>query len=108
MYGLSQTLSGTVVYTIEQRGVGRSSRLGCEGPQAETPGSEDGVLISNSEFPRCASWLRSISDARYLRQYSTTQAARDLDAVLTYMKSVHGYAVVYGHSYGSYLVNRYV
>lgn len=40
------------VYTTDHRGVGRSSRVTCVTTQAETPGSDEGVVISEKEWTK--------------------------------------------------------
>lgn len=96
------------VYYVEHRGVGRSSRIGCVAPQAETPGSDGGVTITPTEFPECAKEFNfTYGPAQQAYFFSTTLAAQDL-AQLIRLTKADKEVYVYGISYGTYWANRFM
>lgn len=84
---------------VDQRGTGGSNPLACE-PEA---GSAARFLPGPRALRRCARRLARRAD---LRQYTTTAAARDLDAV----RAALGYGQIdlYGLSYGTQLAQVYL
>ena len=92
------------IYTLDTRGNGRSSRLGCDASQAETPGSSGGISISSSEWKNCYSAF----DAEYGAQkqfYSSVNVAYDIAALIQKMNTQQE-TYVYGLGYGSLVVSR--
>ncbi|KAL0478811.1 tripeptidyl aminopeptidase [Acrasis kona] len=93
-------------YYVEHRGVGRSKRLSCSGPQAETVGSDGGVAITLKEFPACADAL-TIEVGANPDRYSSESAARDLKSIIqTVKQQTNQKQFVYGFSYGTLLAAR--
>lgn len=95
------------LYTMDHRGVGRSTRLACDGSQAETIGSEDGTAISANEMYDCA---KEIVD-KYGKDndkdgFSTTGAAEDLKHIIELTKTPEHTTFVYGVSYGTLWASR--
>lgn len=95
------------LYTMDHRGVGRSTRLACDGSQAETIGSEDGTAISVNEMYDCA---KEIVD-KYAKDndkagFSTTGAAEDLKHIIELTKTSEHTTFVYGVSYGTLWASR--
>lgn len=93
------------LYTLEHRGVGDSTRLGC--PDAESPGSPGGAQILESEIDDCIAEL----DGRWgqgLQHFSTTNAARDLGHVIELTRGPDQRVFVYGVSYGTVWAHRYL
>ncbi len=91
------------VYTIEHRGVGRSTRLTCA---QEDPSSEGGVAITDAEWPDCIADL----EAQWgddLQHFDTQQAAHDLALAIEATRGPDQDVFVWGGSYGSYWANRY-
>lgn len=91
------------VYTIEFRGVGDSTRLGCAGEGALTPG---GVQVTDEEWPACVAEVEATWGDR-LRFFSTTQAAHDLALAIAWTRRPDQRVFVYGGSYGTYWANRF-
>lgn len=97
--------NGTVdVYTVDHRGTGRSSRLACEAPQAETRGSDEGITISMKEYPACVSNMKTVWGDKS-NYFSVTEAARDVLQLIQWSKGTQQ-VLVYGVSYGTYLAGR--
>ncbi|OWZ14118.1 hypothetical protein PHMEG_00012444 [Phytophthora megakarya] len=97
-------LEGKVnVYTMDHRGTGRSTVLDCVASQVTTTGSPYGAGIDPSEVPACAEDLQ----IKYgdLASFSITTAATDLATFIS--KYSNGRSnIVYGVSYGTFLVER--
>jgi len=94
-----------VFYTIDQRGTGRSSRLGC--PEQEAADSTGGRAITSEEWPACIASMK----ARWspgLEGFSVTNTARDLGELISTLRAPNERVFVYGVSYGTYLANRYM
>ncbi|PCC74595.1 alpha/beta hydrolase fold [Nannocystis exedens] len=90
------------IYILDHRGVGRSTRLGC--PDHEVPGVD---AIEPGEWPACidhleATWGDGLAD------FNTTQAARDVGALIAWTRAPDQDVHVYGVSYGSYWAQRYM
>lgn len=92
------------IYTIEHRGVGDSTRLGCEsGEDGTSPG---GTQIVDDEWDTCRDELvKTWGDD--LAYFSTTQAAHDLALAIERTRKPDQQVFVYGGSYGTYWANRY-
>lgn len=91
------------VYTIEHRGVGDSTRLGCAAEGTRTPG---GNQITPEEWPACQAEVEAEWGER-LAFFSTTQAAHDLAYAIERTRRTDQEVFVYGGSYGTYWANRY-
>ncbi|WP_437635376.1 alpha/beta fold hydrolase [Sorangium sp. So ce854] len=86
------------IYVAEHRGVGLSSRLGC--PVEEGPGSEQGALITDSEWPACIESLKDQwGDA--LEHFTTTADAEDVAGLIERAREPGKKVFVYGYSYGT-------
>ncbi|MCU0693894.1 MAG: alpha/beta hydrolase [Polyangiaceae bacterium] len=93
------------VYTLDHRGVGHSTRLGC--PEQEATDSPGAHYISPEEFPACMEAVKSQWGQR-LAHFSTTQAARDLAYLIDRTRGPHDQVFVLGCSYGTYWAIRYL
>jgi pimeloyl-ACP methyl ester carboxylesterase len=91
------------VYTIEHRGVGDSTRLGCSAEKKSTPG---GYQITEAEWPACRDEVRA-TWGDDLRFFSTTQAANDLSVAIARTRRPGQKVFVYGGSYGTFWANRF-
>ncbi|KAG6615460.1 putative serine protease family S33 [Phytophthora cinnamomi] len=106
MVSLFTQLDGTAnIYTMDYRGVGRSTFLDCVAAQATTSGSPNGREFDPTEVPACAQELQN----KYgdLAAFSVTSAATDL---VTFMSKYTSAAntIVYGTSYGTVVVERVI
>jgi pimeloyl-ACP methyl ester carboxylesterase len=102
---LRKDVPGVDVYTMEQRGVGQSARLGC--PVQESPSSDQGTNISEAELPAClaavqAQWPNGLKDFRL------TPTANDLAQVIDRTRTPGHQVFVYGVSYGTAVAIRYM
>lgn len=106
-YGLHDFLTNLdkdlEVYTLEFRGVGESSRLGCVAEKGGTPG---GTRIVVSEWPACRDDVVARLGTR-LAFYDTTQAAHDLDVAIARTARAGQKTFVYGGSYGTFWAHRF-
>ncbi len=91
------------VYTIEHRGVGDSTRLGCS---AERSNSAGGAKIVESEWSACRDEVQKQWGSR-LAFFSTTQAAHDLALAVKRTRGPQHKTFVYGGSYGTFWANRF-
>jgi pimeloyl-ACP methyl ester carboxylesterase len=91
------------VYTIEHRGVGDSTRLGCAAEKSSTPG---GSKILETEWAACRDEVVQKWGSR-LAFFSTTQAAHDLALAIQRTRGPQHKVFVYGGSYGTYWGNRF-
>jgi pimeloyl-ACP methyl ester carboxylesterase len=91
------------IYTLEHRGVGDATRLGCS---AEAAGTPDGFQISAGEWPDCLTEVKAAWGDR-LAHFSTTQAAHDLALAIDRTRRPGQRSFVYGISYGSFWAHRY-
>lgn len=79
------------IYTLDHRGVGKSSPLECD---------------TDEDVNECIVRLHSqLGDA--LDAYSTTQSAHDLAALISQTKEDNQRVFLWGGSYGSYLIQRF-
>ncbi|MBS2016397.1 MAG: alpha/beta hydrolase [Deltaproteobacteria bacterium] len=92
-------------YSIDQRGTGRSSRLGCAAQ--ESNGSAMGAAVAPDEWPGCVAALQAQWGVR-LEGFSVTNSARDLGELIARLREPEQRVFVYGVSYGTYLANRYL
>ncbi len=102
---LRTTRRDVEVLAIDHRGVGGSVPLDC--PEQESASSVEGAGIAEVEWADCVSSLRSILGAR-LDQLTTTNSARDLGVAVERLRRPGVPVFVYGISYGSYVVLRYL
>lgn len=80
------------IYTLDHRGVGKSSPLQCE---------------PEEDVNQCIQRLHTqLGDA--LSAYNTTQSAHDLAALIQQTKKEGQRVFLWGGSYGSYLIQRFV
>jgi pimeloyl-ACP methyl ester carboxylesterase len=84
---------------FDVRGVGDSGRLGC--PAQEASSSEEGTEIVGDEWGAC---LDQVADVPDLDTYTTAQTAHDLADLIAELGE--GTVVLWGVSYGTFLVNR--
>jgi pimeloyl-ACP methyl ester carboxylesterase len=91
------------IYTLEHRGVGDATRLGCS---AEATGTPEGFQISAEEWPACLDEVKAEWGDR-LAYFSTTQAAHDLAFAIDRTRRPGQQTFVYGISYGSFWAHRY-
>lgn len=97
--GVHRLVPDLDLVAFDPRGVGESGRLGC--PTAEAKRSRDGAEITRKEWAMCLPVLRMTPD---LPTYTTAQTAADLWDTLTTLRE--GTVVLWGVSYGTFLVNR--
>jgi len=91
------------VVAVDQRGTGRSNSLYCADDVDAAPATAFGHLFADAWVTNCRTALESKAD---LRQYTTDNAADDLDDV----RAALGYArlSLYGGSYGTRLAQVYM
>jgi pimeloyl-ACP methyl ester carboxylesterase len=102
---IRKDVPGVDVYTMEQRGIGQSARLGC--PVQESPTSDEGTTISHAEVPAClaaveAQWPKGLDDFRL------TPTANDLASAIDRTRTPGHSVFVYGVSYGTAVAIRYM
>ncbi|KAG1700715.1 hypothetical protein DVH05_011574 [Phytophthora capsici] len=106
MVELHMRLNGAAnVYTMDHRGVGRSTRLDCVAAQVTTTGSPFGSEIDTTEVPACAQAL----ETKYgdLASFSITSAATDMATFISnYSNGAN--TIVYAVSYGTALLERLI
>ncbi|MDI3288758.1 alpha/beta fold hydrolase [Polyangium sp. 15x6] len=90
------------IYLVDHRGVGRSARLGC--PDQEVPGMDG---IDPNEWAACLAHLDTTLGPD-LGHFNTTNAARDVGALIERTRAPGQEAHVYGVSYGTYWAQRYL
>lgn len=88
---------------VDQRGTGGSHALNCSAEARDNPAAAFGHVFDPSVVARCRAALERNAD---LRQYTTDNAAADIDEV----RAALGYDVVslYGQSYGTRLAQAYM
>lgn len=97
---LVETLPGVDIYTLDHRGVGQSTRLGCKGED-----SPSGLGISG--WQQCANDLTATwGDG--LAGFNTSNAAHDLARLIDRTRAPGQRVFVYGVSYGTYWTMRYL
>jgi Predicted hydrolases or acyltransferases (alpha/beta hydrolase superfamily) len=88
------------IFVPDHRGTGLSGKI-C--PVEEGVDSPDGIALSNAEWGPCFGYM--FSHAEYVKSFSISNAARDLDYLINQL-SGSGSRYVYGVSYGTQLVLR--
>lgn len=103
MLTLNITMNGSVdLYTLDHRGMGRSSFLDC---QAYTAGSPRGVKIGFHEVANCVKdFLFQIDN--HTEAFSVTSAAKDVKFLIKQLNSKAFEVFVYSASYGTYWAER--
>ena len=86
-------------YTIEHRGVGNSTRLTCQAAAYSD--------VTGSNAAECVSQLL-VTWGADLAQFSTTNAAHDVNHAIEMMRDPGKKVFIYGLSYGTYWLHRYV
>jgi pimeloyl-ACP methyl ester carboxylesterase len=102
---LADGLPDTDVYVMEHRGIGYSTQLTCPVQQAES--SPGGPEVTADEIPACAQHVDD-NHGGGLSEFSVSNAARDLREVLSLARVDETRQFVYGVSYGTYLVQRFL
>lgn len=92
-------------YFPDHRGTGRSTRLGCAAEEEDV--SEGGLSITEAEWPSCLATVTAQYGTR-LQSFNTTNAANDLGILIESTRREGQPVFVYGVSYGSYWLHRYV
>lgn len=90
---------------LEHRGVGASDRLGC--PGAESAESAGGTRVLAEEYGGCLEEAAEAYADR-LDGVTTTQVAHDLGALVEAARAPDAPVFVFGFSYGTFLVHRYL
>jgi pimeloyl-ACP methyl ester carboxylesterase len=102
---LADALPDAEVYVVEHRGVGYSTQLTCPEQQAEA--SPGGPGITADEIPACAEHIDGVYDGG-LAEFSVSNAARDIRQAMSLAREQGQRQFLYGVSYGSYLVQRFL
>jgi pimeloyl-ACP methyl ester carboxylesterase len=89
------------IILVDQRGTGRSNRLDCDYGNRDVFEAVDEIKVG-PENVKCRDELSKTSD---LRQYTTSIAVRDLDAVRAALGYQH--INIYGSSYGTRVAQHY-
>lgn len=112
---LAQVTNGKYdIYTTEHRGVGRSTRIGCNYAQSETPGSEGGYTITDNEWPSCANGFKQDWGENF-RHFTSKSGGIDM-AKLIRKIHIEGQSntnsatqvYIYGVSYGTAWITRFL
>ncbi len=85
-------------YSMDHRGAGNSSRLTCK---------QENSMENLTNLKKCTDEL-SLNMGNDIQQYSTTNAAKDLGLLLDIFKKPGKKRYIYGLSYGTYWVERYL
>jgi pimeloyl-ACP methyl ester carboxylesterase len=102
---LADALPDTDVYVIEHRGVGYSAQLTC--PEQQADASPGGAEVTADEIPACARYVDEVYDGG-LAHFSVSNGARDIRQMLRLTREEGKRQFVYGVSYGSYLLLRFL
>jgi pimeloyl-ACP methyl ester carboxylesterase len=96
--------AGVDIYTLDHRGVGQSAKLGC--PDQEAADSPGAAEVLQEEWGGCTEYLLGARpDLPYL---TTTQAAKDVAALIAATSRPQDRTIVFGASYGTYWAQRYL
>ena len=92
------------IYTLDTRGNGRSTRLGCAASQAEAPGSASGIEIDSAEWKECYQAFDNQwgTDKEF---FSSKAAAIDV-AKLIQLINTNQETYVFGVGFGTLFVSR--
>jgi pimeloyl-ACP methyl ester carboxylesterase len=93
-------------YMPDHRGTGLSTRVGCAVQEDE--GSEGGIFITPAEWPACLADVKARLGTAGLAAFNTTNAAKDLGALIAAARQPGQPTFVYGVSYGTYWAHRYL
>ena len=94
------------VIVPSHRGTGYSSPLGC--PQEEDPNFEQELEKPGKLFQQCKDYVTK-TYGKYLEFYNPTEASRDIYNVAESLRTTaNENIVIYGVSYGAFLMNRYM
>ncbi|HEU4408309.1 MAG TPA: hypothetical protein VFS43_23805 [Polyangiaceae bacterium] len=102
---LHEALPEVEVYVLEHRGVGESTRLGCDAQESDR--SAAGADVSDAELGGCIEALEA-EWGEGLRHFSSRAAARDLGAATDATRAPGQRLFVYGVSYGTYWAIQYL
>lgn len=91
------------VYVMEHRGVGESTWLGCE----NLVPALDAIVPDEASLRECLAELEERHGDR-LRHMSSRGAASDMHALIEHNRAPQQHVVIYGVSYGTMLVQRYL
>ena len=100
----AQAMPGVDLYVPAHRGTGRSAGLTCAG---EAHGTPRDVELSPEEWKACSEELTAKWGEK-LAFFNTTSAAKDLGLAVERSRTPDQKVFLYGLSYGSYLVWRYL
>ena len=100
----AQAMPGVDLYVPAHRGTGRSAGLTCSG---EAHGTPRDVELSPEEWKACQEELTA-KWGKKLGFFNTTSAAKDLGLAIGRTHAPDQKVFVYGLSYGTYLVWRYL
>ena len=92
------------IYLIERRGFGRSTLLRC--PEQEAENSPGGKTITIDELVDCTAFLEEKHGR--LEYFRTTYAAYDVDHLIQAMRKDDDEVYIYGTSYGTFWLNRFL
>ncbi|MBI5537645.1 MAG: alpha/beta fold hydrolase [Deltaproteobacteria bacterium] len=97
------------IFTLDHRGVGMSARLGCALEPTKPPVAIPGGLHADllTTWQDCMQEVQS-KWGEGLKQFNTTNAARDLAWAIDRTRTPGQQTFVYGVSYGTYWAQRYL
>jgi hypothetical protein len=104
------TKTDAEIYTMDHRGTGRSTPMTCTAAQSLTPGSIAGTQLDLTQVRRCfAAFDDQFQTPHAHDAFSVTSAAYDLHrAINMFNERRNQVTSVYGVSYGTMLVARYM
>ncbi|EQC42616.1 hypothetical protein SDRG_00345 [Saprolegnia diclina VS20] len=106
MFQVFKAAKGTMsLYTMDHRGVGRSSRLDANCPELNGE-SDMGDKEAATAYSNCFQKLKDLYGADAPKGFSVTSAATDLASIIESPMLAKDDVYVYGVSYGTYLVER--
>jgi hypothetical protein len=79
------------LYTSDHRGTGRSERLSCDDTQAETIGSDGGIVITLNEYVECVKL-----QPEHWKKFTITNAATDQKNLMEMFSTPNQKVFVYG------------
>lgn len=93
------------IYIIDHRGTGRSTRIGC--PTQEAKDSPGGYSVTPDELKGCLAAIEK-EWGKGFQQFTTTNAARDLYALINRTKGPNEPFFLFGVSYGTFWAHRFL